>query len=149
MRRKDSAKAAQEISGIRLVQRMAAEMAVARANTAHQEAETARDKQSDRLRQDQIAWSQAVSGPSLDLHSSRFWSSEVLASQAGLREAETVVTEAGEEKVQRAGEWHAARAREDVAKDIAKSLVNGVRRRRDEAALNDLADRAAQRRTGS
>lgn len=145
MRRGADVRAIRKVQEVRLVQRMAAELAVGRAGLALVEAEAERGRRAEQLDQDQAAWAQSMTARPFGLEVALAWSAEVLKSQAGLIEADAEAREAAAEKDRKAGDWRGALAREDAADDVARTLFGRVRRAREEALLNELADRAARR----
>ncbi len=145
MRRGRDVVAIKKVQEVRLVQRMAAELAVGKAKAALAAAQTAREDVAAQLAQDQTAWSRSMSTRPFTPEVAAAWSAEVLRSQTRLTEAETHVTTADEEKARRSGEWRDAMAREDTAKAVARPLFARVRRAREETLLAELADRAARK----
>ncbi len=145
MRRGGDVVAIRKVQEVRLIQRLAAELAVGKANAALAKARDERDDVAGQLNEDQTAWSGSLAMRPFMPEVAAAWSAEVLRSQARLAQAESSVTTADEEKTRRSGDWRDALAREDAAEAIARPLFTRVRRAREEAILAELADRAARK----
>ena len=133
------------ILDVRLVQRMAAEMEVARADAALRDLEARRCESLGVLQEEQESWSGSVAGSPINLDMAACWSSAILEREAGLRSLDTQVAGAEDDKRRMNGAWRDSMAREDVAESLARSARRSARRRREESALGDLADRTARR----
>lgn len=134
-----------QAGAVRRAQRLAAEMAAGRAAQAHREAEARVRASAAQLERDHQGWAEALSAtrPSLDL--ALLWSAEISRSETALRQANAAAARAAKEKAARAEALGAARAREEVTEDVTERLSRRMRRLREEALLNDMADRAAQK----
>jgi hypothetical protein len=146
MPRRGAKQAFDRIVEVRDAQRFAAESAAARAAADLERLERRRaDDQATRDAQvDQ--WKRAMTDASLGLGIARVWTGAVAASEGGLRRLDVEIDNAEVHLEQRRDAWRLARAHTDVAQDLALKATRGEQRRRESAALNELADRMTRRK---
>jgi len=144
MSRRSRSRALGEIVRVRKAQEKAAEMAVGLANLELRRLGEEREQRLRKLEDDQARWVAAMTGASLDPAMSAVWSAAVLAREADVRSTTADIADAEDVKAERSGDWRAALARSNVARDLAESARRSERRALEESALADLADRFAQ-----
>jgi hypothetical protein len=146
MSRPHDALTLRKIVEMRGVQRLAAEMGVARANAALAEVEVRREGWSRRLRDDQKSWSESLANRALSVEIVGAWAMAIHDGEAALRVIGGEITAAEQVRAERAETWGQALAREKAAEKIAATAMRKMLRRREETALGDAEDRFAQRR---
>lgn len=144
MRADRQVNAMKAIIEVRRLQELAAEMAAAKAAEALWTAQTCRDESAGQLHSNQEDWARAVADPSLSLPVAALWANEVARSETALKAAEAEVGSAEQHKRVRSDEWSTALARSEAAGELAQAVFRSARRTREEATLNELADRAGR-----
>jgi hypothetical protein len=138
-----------KIAEVRSIQRQSAEAEVARAAAATRRVEAQRAARLARLESSEQGWAALLGAPTLNLSLAAAWSAEVLDGEAELGRADANLALARDEQSQRNGAWSQAIARADNADDMARNAARRASRRREEAALAELADRVSRRMSGS
>ena len=146
MRRRGDHVQLKTIAAIRDLQRLAAENRAARAAAALREKESHRDDHERQRQSLEDSWTASLSEPSIDMSLSSLWSAALLRQETVVRECRRDAETAAADVKRRASDLHVATMRRDVAKDMAQSAVKARQRRLEEIALQDVADRHAQRR---
>jgi hypothetical protein len=144
-RARSRAIAFEAIAEVRRVQRLAAEMDVARAASVLRALGFKREAQVETLQADQSAWARSVSS-SFNLPLAQVWARAVFDGEGALVGLDHEIRSGEREKEQASDSWRTALARFDAVEALAASAMREARRRRDEDALNDLTDAASQRR---
>jgi len=128
---------------VRRLQELAAEMAAGKAAEALRSAQDTRDGRAEQLGSDQEDWARAMADASLSLPIAALWANQVARSEGALKSAEAEVSSATHDSRMRADEWSVALACSKTAGELAQMAFRSARRAREEAALNELADRAS------
>lgn len=144
MSRRDRTRMLSEIVRVRHVQERAAEMDVARANAQLHALSEERNQTDLRLNETQTCWSTAVSSPDFNPIVAAAWGGAVLENETMLRDVDTRITGAEQQRLERAQAWRTALARADVAKDLKRDSARSDERAREEARLADQSDRVAR-----
>jgi hypothetical protein len=131
---------------VRRLQELAAEMAAAKAAAALRTAQDRREEGAQQLKADEEDWARAVADASLSLPVAALWANQVAQSQAALKEADLAADAAEQQKCMRSDEWSVALGRSNAAGKLARVVFRGARRVREEAVLNEIADRAGRSR---
>lgn len=139
-----SSKVLARIVDIRMVQRSATETRLATAERALRTRQGERDEAVTRLEETEARWAKTLSGGSIPMHMTAALGAAVLEDEQGLVLAQAEVARAKTERLEVEGHWKAALANEQAALSLAKSAIRKEARQRDEAALQDIADRAAR-----
>jgi len=142
--RKSETQVLAEIAEIRRVQRLAAEARVQQARAAELRAEAAQVEACERLKDDEAAWSERVSGASVQIDSVMRWSGIIARDEAELRIAEQGVRSAAAERTTQSDAWAAAQARARTAEDAARAASRADERRREEVRAAEMADRVSR-----
>ncbi|MGE5566069.1 MAG: hypothetical protein ACM3YN_07945 [Parcubacteria group bacterium] len=129
---------------VRRLQELAAEKAAAKAAEALRSAQAGCDERSRQLRSDQEDWARTVTDASLGLPVAALWARQVAQSEAAVKSAEAEVDAAERHNRTRSDEWSAALARSETASELAQAVFRSAKRAREEAALNELTDRASR-----
>lgn len=144
MRRGLAPEQLRQISAIRELQQTAAREKAARAAMTKRDQEERR-RESERVRTEaEDCWIDAVSAPSLNLDLSRSWSAELRVRDQALVCAGHDLEQAGRELKQRTNDWHLATVRSEKAQDLFDSAKKAQRKRREEHALQEAAERMGQ-----
>jgi hypothetical protein len=146
MRRRDEVSLLRAITEIRDLQRAAAEMEAARAAAALREKNDVKSEAERACQSSEERWLNAVQAPAIRLDVMPLWSAHVIREGESARRASSDAEAASAELKRRATDWHAAVARRDAAGALACEAAKDEQRRREEAALQEAADRHARRR---
>jgi hypothetical protein len=134
-----------KIVAVRNVQRIAAEGEAGRAAAALREKKDAARAGEDRLLDAERAWRACFGRDVIDLGTAALWSADAAAKRRILREANAAVADAGNVLETKTRAWHLATVRHDLAHAAHRKARRDVERRREEARLNDIADRTTLR----
>jgi len=145
MRKGHEVKVLGELAEVRRVQKLGAEMAVARAESALRALEDDRERGVEQLRDQNRSWEAALLTPYLGWPVARAWSAAIVDGEAELLRLGEEILNAEADRARCAEAWRFAQARHDLAEDTARSATRRLDRRREETALLDLADRISQR----
>jgi hypothetical protein len=148
MRRNDNPMVLRQIARIRDLQRAAAEARAARAASDLRGMDEARRNCERERSAAEARWLGSVSGPSLRLEMLASLSAALLREEGMLRQAQRDVDAASAELDRGVSHWHVARMRSDAAKSLALEAAKRQRNRREEAQLQEAADRHVQRWSG-
>jgi hypothetical protein len=135
-----------DIVEVRTLQRRAAEMQALQAQADLRQADQTRVTHLDHIETQQQGWAQSLDARRLDLNLMRAWSAAIGTAHAELRGLDVARDEAEAVRAHAGLAWNAAIARADVAEELALAARQRARRRRDEAALAEMADRLIQGR---
>lgn len=144
-RRDDRAASWKAVAALRVLQSRAAEMATMQATAERTDAAQRHDAAKDALADAQAGWSGALEGgfdPGLALH----WSSHATQASARETEARGELDAADAALGDKRNMQRAAEARAEAAQTESRRAVSAAARRRDEARLLHIEDRAARRR---
>ena len=141
MRRKDEVSRLRAITEIRELQRVAAEMETARAAAILREKNEAKTDAERERQSSEEHWLDAVQAPAIRLDLMPLWSARVMRQGESVQRSSADAEAASAELKRRAGNWHAAVARRDAADTLACEAAKDEQRRREEAALQESADR--------
>lgn len=131
---------------VRRAQRAAADVHAVRARAARDATEGRRDQNAETLAEHQQRWSRTLAEPSLRLDAANAWAREVQSSQVDLGRTELELLEAEAEQDRRNLERAKAMARLECSEQLEETLRRRLTRRREEAALNEIADRNSLRK---
>ncbi len=145
MRRRHDPALLRQIAAIRDLQRVAAEGEAARAASALRERQEARAESERQRFAAEQSWSETLDSPPLHIELARLWSAIVRQREGVVLQASADADSAAAELERRTTNWHAARMRGDSAHGMARKAVRARQHARDETALQDAADRHAQR----
>lgn len=147
MARRPDIASLRKVAAVRALQADRAEDAVLRSAARRSDAERQRVDEATRLASVEQGWAGALAGSSLAMDVARSWSVAVVRQKHVLDEAQGVVDRAADEAARRTAEWNRAIAQRDVADDLVRRAAKDASRRRDEAALDEAAERHSLRRS--
>jgi hypothetical protein len=141
MRSRRAAKRAATVLQIRGVQTLAAQQDLERSDGALRRAEADHAAEAERQAQRQRAWSQAVEGEALRLEIAGAWSGALREGEEALGRGRQAVSEATRRREAAVAGYRVAEQRESAAETVASRLARRERRRREEAEVQETADR--------
>jgi hypothetical protein len=146
MKRGEKVRVVAEVVELRRTQRLAAEMAFARANATVRQLEEQREHSLTALVGDQRAWSAKVAGASLELPLVRSWMTAIEDAEAELRRLTSQVRTAEDLSARHKTELVASEGRLEAAEALAKAARRRLAQAREEVSLGEADDRSAGRR---
>lgn len=143
MREKRTALALKEVAKLRALQRLAAEARAAHAANAFHEDDVRYADEERRGAAIEREWHRLLAEPAMamdlmPLYSAAWLRQETVVAEARARRADALAR-AEYQRMQ----WRESMMRDDAAIDLARSAARDWHRRRDEKALQDMADRFA------
>lgn len=144
MRRREREKQLHQIAAIRALQSVTAEAEAIRASADLREKNAKKEECERALRNAEENWQSVLSAPSLAPEMIPLWSASLLSEDEELRRASRETALAASKVGRASAQWHAAIARRDKAKDLARAATKDRQRRREELALQNASDRHAQ-----
>lgn len=144
-RREQNIETLAKILEIREIHRFTAEMQVAGANAVLHDLNAQRGLSVERLTQQEFSWSNQISAASFSMPLAAAWAAAIANSEAVKARLETEIVGAELHRSQRTDQWRAAIARVDATLRLKRSATKHLIRIADEAALADMADRAAEK----
>lgn len=148
MRQRNEAGVLAQIASIRALQRIAAEAEAVRAAAALRDSAERERRAEEHCLETERRWRAALAAPAGSMLAP-LWA-EALLRDDEIRWSQARETRQAENlAARRSGEWNAALMREEVAHDLARAAARQDHRRREEKALQDIADLALQRRRDS
>ncbi len=145
MARKNEISLLKRIAAIRDLQRAGAQAQAGRAAAALREKQSLHGDRERRRQSIEDGWAASLSTPPVQMETAALWSAALLQEDVGVRRASREVDTAAAELQRRTTGWHEATNRRDAAQDMARQAVKDCRHHREEAALQEAADRFAQR----
>ena len=144
MSRRDEVRRTREILQVRRLKRGVAEQQVQR--------EVARCADLDQAREASLAclmdlhdnWSASLAEPVFNLAMAGAWATAMSREADSLVSLESDLFEARDDQQAAAAAWRGALALEEVAEILSRDTARRARRHREEAVLNEIADRTAQ-----
>lgn len=133
------------VAEIRALNSRVAEMAAARAGKERGDAAGRQESAGAALDEAQQGWAAALRG-AFDPGLARHWFAHVGRREAEARQAEEKLADADRQLTEKRAAWHGAQASADVADARSRAAAAGESRRRDEARLAAVEDRAALQR---
>lgn len=143
-RAREAARVLGKVVEVRLLQRRAAEMKVARSNASLRAVKDTQDDVSHGVQGQQAAWEAALAAPRPDLTLLAAWSGAVARGETRLQALATEVSTAEQRKTERTAEWRAALAKAEAAETLGKAALRRASLQQEEAALAEAADRATR-----
>jgi hypothetical protein len=134
------------VVAVRGVQRRAAELRLEAAAETLRRREEAETEARRRLADEEGEWSAAM-GRRLDPQLASCWAAAIGESEALLHAASAEAEAAAGEREARSSDWRRALAAEEVSETLFKSAARKARLRREEDALNALAERPRSKGT--
>lgn len=129
------------VAEIRALQNSAAELAALRAAGDARDAAAKREEAQAEVAALDAGWARSLDDPAL----ARAWFAAIGEGRLAERRAAEAEQAAAARLSEKRGAWQAATARADAASGQARSAARAVARRRDEARLGEIEDRAAGR----
>lgn len=146
MRRRQHLDRMIRIAEVREVQESAAKMRVGRLQAELSRLDEQRREAAAAIAAEEARWVEAVSGASFDLQAARAWRGSVQVKEIDLGLLDQRIGSAKAETRRESEEWRLALACADVARALEDDAARALARHREEAALNEAADRHSQRR---
>jgi hypothetical protein len=140
MRARDRAIALEQIADIRLLQRQAAQGAVARMQALICQLQERRDALLGQIQQQQQSWRAALQSKSMDLGVAAAWSAKIRQGQIDLDAIAQELRIAQDQLTHEQARLRDAISRSDVAKDVSRSADRALHRQLEEASLHGLAE---------
>jgi hypothetical protein len=140
-------KTLRKIAAVRDLQRARAETAAQRAAITLQSAQLARDEKEHQLAALDQGWRDAVAGTALGTGIAAAWSTALVRQSVSLRESEAERVAAHTDHDRCINEWRFSVLQCDVSHQLADRAVRNAARRRDEARLNEAAERHPGRKS--